>query len=86
MEDWETEKTGPKELTLDEISESQLNELIKAYIVPEGSDFALSADAFAAKERLTRKQVASGTLKIIFDMSSDSTILMPAQEWRNLRP
>lgn len=83
MEDWETEKLGPTELTADEISAGQLTELIKSYIVPEGSDFALSPDAFEAKERLARKQIATGSLKIIFDASSDTTVLMSSQDWRN---
>lgn len=85
MEDWETEKLGPTELRADEISDSQLTDLIKSYIVPEGSDFALTPDAFEAKERLARKQIASGSLKIIFDMASDSTMLMASQDWRNLK-
>lgn len=85
MEEWESEKLGPVELKVDEISDSQLTELIKSYIVPEGSDFALTADAFEAKERLARKQIATGSLKIIFDAASDSTMLMAGQDWRNLK-
>lgn len=85
MEEWETEKSGPVELNVNEIGDSQLADLIKSYIVPEGSDFALSADAFESKERLARKQIASGSLKIIFDAASDSTMLMASQDWRNLK-
>ncbi len=85
MEEWESDKIGPVELSVDQISDAQLTELIKSYIVPEGSDFALSPDAFEAKERLARKQIATGSLKIIFDAASDSTMLMGAQDWRNLQ-
>lgn len=85
MNDFEEERIGPAEITEQDISESQLTELIKSYIVPEGSDFAMTPEQFDAKERLARKQIASGSLKIIFDAASDSTMLMASQDWRNLQ-
>lgn len=85
MNDFEEERIGPTEISAQDISDSQLTELIKSYIVPEGSDFAMTAEQFDAKERLARKQIASGSLTIIFDQASDSTMLMTSQDWRHLQ-
>ena len=79
------EQAFPFEVSADELSEASLNEIIRLYITPEGSEFGLSADALATKERVVRKQIASGSLKLITDPGAELTMLMSSQDWRALQ-
>ncbi len=79
------EQAYPFETTPDDLSEASLNEVIKLYITPEGSDFGLSVEELNAKERVVRKQIASGSLKLITDPGAEMTMLMSSQEWRSLQ-
>ena len=81
----EEDQAYPFETTPDDISEAALNEVIRLYISPEGSDFGLSAEALAAKERVVRKQIASGSLKLVTDPGAELTMLMSSQDWRALQ-
>ena len=75
----------PFEVSADDLGESALDEVIKLYITPEGSDFGLDASALAAKERNVRKQISTGSLKLITDPGAETTMLMSSQDWRNLQ-
>lgn len=79
------EQALPFEISIAELSDSALDEVIKLYITPDGSDFGLSAEALAGKERIVRKQIASGSLKLITDPGAEVTMLMSSQDWRTLQ-
>ena len=79
------EQTLPFEISTADLSDTALDEVVKLYITPEGSDFGLSADALAGKERVVRKQIASGSLKLITDPGAEVTMLMSSQDWRALQ-
>jgi hypothetical protein len=83
MTDSEDEQP-PVEISADELGDSQLTDLIKEYISPEYATNDLSPEAFQSKERLARKQLSTGSLKIIYDASSDTTLLMTSQDWRKV--
>lgn len=80
----ETEVRRPIELNASDLDERQIEALIKAFISPDDTDLGLSKEQYAAKERIARKQIATGSLRVIFDESSDTTMLMSSQDWRNL--
>jgi|GEM_PF-2653769 len=79
------EQALPFEISIAELSDSALDDVIKLYITPEGADFGLSAEALAGKERIVRKQIASGSLKLITDPGAEVTMLMSSQDWRTLQ-
>ena len=79
------EQALPFEISIAELSDSALDEVIKLYITQDGSDFGLSAEALAGKERIVRKQIASGSLKLITDPGAEVTMLMSSQDWRTLQ-
>ena len=79
------EQAFPFEITADDLSEKDLDEVIKLYITPEGSDFGLDASALAAKERTVRKQIATGSLVLVTDPGAETTMLMSSQEWCGLQ-
>ena len=81
--DW-GEVQRPVELSADDLREEEIDELVRNFIMPDGSDSGLTEAAYQAKERTVRKQIASGSLRIISDPSSETRMLMGSQEWRAL--
>jgi uncharacterized protein YheU (UPF0270 family) len=74
----------PFEVSSADLSESVLNEVIANFIQPEGAEFGMTESALQAKERVVRKQIETGSLKLISDPGSESVTLMSSQDWRNL--
>ena len=72
----------PYEMQASELSEEEIERLVQSFITPDGTDSDLSESARQAKERQVRKQIASGSLKVINDPGSEVTMLMGSQEWR----
>jgi uncharacterized protein YheU (UPF0270 family) len=75
----------PFEITSSALSESQLNDVVQAYIQPEGAEFGLTESALQSKERVVRKQIDSGSLKLISDPGTETIMLMGSQDWRALQ-
>ena len=73
----------PFEVAIDDLSESTLNEVIRQFIQPEES--AMSESVFQGKDRVVRRQISTGSLKLITDPGSESTVLMSSQDWRLLQ-
>ena len=84
VEDWDDQNQKPVELAVGDVGEARLEELIKNFIVPEGTDYGLTPDAFDARVRLAHKQLATGSLRIVFDQVSDTTVLMSSQDFRKV--
>ncbi len=74
----------PREVSVEDLTEQALNEVIRVYVCPEGAEFDMTESAREAKERVARRQIATGSLKLISDPYSESTVLMSAQDWRAL--
>ena len=69
-------------MSANDLSEEDIERLVQSFITPDGTESDLSESARQAKERQVRKQIASGSLRVISDPSTESTMLMGSQEWR----
>lgn len=72
----------PTELKATDLRDDEIDRLVANFITPDGTDSDLSPEAYQAKERQVRKQISSGSLRIISDPGSETTMLMGSQEWR----
>lgn len=72
----------PIEIPMDSISSEALNELIKSFILREGTDYGATEISIDTKFKQIKSQLERKLIKIVFDPESESVTLVPSQSLR----
>lgn len=79
------ENLKPMEIPKEALSEAALDGVIDNFVQREGTDYGVHEVAYETKIQQIRKQIEKGTVKIVFDPSTESVSLVTEQEWKRLQ-
>ncbi|AHI04990.1 hypothetical protein BDW_02410 [Bdellovibrio bacteriovorus W] len=78
------EELPPIEVPKDLLSDDALENIIKEFILREGTDYGVSEITFDKKFEQVERQIDKGDIKIVFDQNSESVTLMTLNDWKKL--
>ena len=67
-------------LSPDDLSPAALAGLVEEFVSREGTDYVHSERTLAQKVADVMRQLASGDARIVFDLASETTHIVPARE------
>jgi uncharacterized protein YheU (UPF0270 family) len=68
----------------EQLSEEALAGIVESFVLREGTDYGLVEIGHDKKILQVRKQVACGTIKIVYDLKSQSVTLLTARDFQKL--
>lgn len=80
----DTEELPPIEVPKDLLSDDALENIIKEFILREGTDYGVAEVTLEKKFEQVERQIDKGDIKIVFDQNSESVTLMTLNDWKKL--
>lgn len=81
----EEKKEAPIEITPSQLSPDALNGIIENFILREGTDYGVVEVEFDKKKNQIQKQIDQGSVKIVYDQSTETVSLLTDNDFRNLQ-
>lgn len=75
---------GPIEVHPDLLSSEALSAVIESYILRDGTDYGLAEIPFETKTEQLRQQIQNGSVRIIFEKSSETVSLVTDRDFKRL--